>query len=527
MSTASATAAHCAPLVHVGECRQAQAFADLGEHRQRRREAHARPRAAVGGAVRLVEGGLVDEPDSEPPGDLLERGRRLERYAHGSPWRRGPRSGRAGGRCRKRTEPAATTGGGFEIGHARGSIRFRARGSKRPTAWTSGRGQGAWRKLCGRASDGRVPAADEASCNPIVPKFGHEDNKIDHGQFNTNSSALQAIGEASTLKADHTLGDAAVARFRRERPLHRAVTRRTSFSTGSNELPAKLGAVIVVAKGRRFSRAAPSPIAGLDASIPVMVRRRPAALTHGTLAGLRDRPRSRPSANLRRRASFGVRPRNQGISNACRLALWREAGAWLLSRASDRELRLLRPRTHRRELRDTAEGRAGKRRRRRRPGERLRRATSPAWSADRDRRRIRLRGPVRPRRGRAARSAAAAPEAIRRAGEAGPGCEPRSTIVLQPEQRRTRAPALMVETASAPGGAPRSRRRPVAERRESVRESGGGRGRCRQAARGLRRSDPLGPATSTRQLLERPRPQTRLRPGRLREPALGRRGSWP
>ena len=49
-------------LVHVGDHRQAEAFADVGEHRQRRREPQP-PRARARGAVRLVEGRLVDEPD--------------------------------------------------------------------------------------------------------------------------------------------------------------------------------------------------------------------------------------------------------------------------------------------------------------------------------------------------------------------------------------------------------------------------------------------------------------------------------
>ena len=40
------------------------------------------PRGAAGaGAVRLVERGLVDEPDADPAGDLLERRRHLERVA--------------------------------------------------------------------------------------------------------------------------------------------------------------------------------------------------------------------------------------------------------------------------------------------------------------------------------------------------------------------------------------------------------------------------------------------------------------
>ena len=64
-------------LVHVGDDREAKRLADLREHRQRRVE----PDAALArerGAVRLVEGGLVDEAQPEPPRDLLQRRRHLQ-----------------------------------------------------------------------------------------------------------------------------------------------------------------------------------------------------------------------------------------------------------------------------------------------------------------------------------------------------------------------------------------------------------------------------------------------------------------
>jgi hypothetical protein len=77
MSAASATRA-LAGVVHVGDHGQAEALADLGEHRQRAVEPDAAP-AAERGAVGLVERGLVDQPDAEPPADLLEPGRHLQR----------------------------------------------------------------------------------------------------------------------------------------------------------------------------------------------------------------------------------------------------------------------------------------------------------------------------------------------------------------------------------------------------------------------------------------------------------------
>ena len=57
-------------LVHVGDHRQADRLADFGEDRQRRLEPQP-ARARAGGAVRLVERRLVDEPDPEPRRDLL------------------------------------------------------------------------------------------------------------------------------------------------------------------------------------------------------------------------------------------------------------------------------------------------------------------------------------------------------------------------------------------------------------------------------------------------------------------------
>ena len=77
-STASAACGALADLVHVGQHRQADDLADLGEDRQRLAEAEA-PAGARRGAVGLVEGGLVDEADVQPPGDLLERSCGLQR----------------------------------------------------------------------------------------------------------------------------------------------------------------------------------------------------------------------------------------------------------------------------------------------------------------------------------------------------------------------------------------------------------------------------------------------------------------
>jgi hypothetical protein len=58
--------------VHVREHRQAERVADFREYRQSRLHADA-ARAAARGAVRLVEGRLVDEADLQPAGDFLER----------------------------------------------------------------------------------------------------------------------------------------------------------------------------------------------------------------------------------------------------------------------------------------------------------------------------------------------------------------------------------------------------------------------------------------------------------------------
>ena len=65
-------------VVHVGQRGQAGDLADLGEHRQR----GLQPQAACGaggGAVRLVERGLIDQGDVQPLGDLPKRVGGLQR----------------------------------------------------------------------------------------------------------------------------------------------------------------------------------------------------------------------------------------------------------------------------------------------------------------------------------------------------------------------------------------------------------------------------------------------------------------
>ena len=65
-------------LVDIGEHRHADALADFGEDRQRPFEADA-ARTLAAGAVRLVERGLVDEPDAEMIGELLQALRHFKR----------------------------------------------------------------------------------------------------------------------------------------------------------------------------------------------------------------------------------------------------------------------------------------------------------------------------------------------------------------------------------------------------------------------------------------------------------------
>src|SRR5262249_18635337 len=65
-------------LMHVGEHRNAELRTDLGEDRQRLLEPHA-ARALAAGAVRLVEGGLVDEADLQPGRNFLQRRGYFER----------------------------------------------------------------------------------------------------------------------------------------------------------------------------------------------------------------------------------------------------------------------------------------------------------------------------------------------------------------------------------------------------------------------------------------------------------------
>ena len=61
----------------VGEDRQIEFLANVGEDGKRLFEAKA-ALAGKAGAVRLVEGGLVNEADPELPGDLLELSRHHE-----------------------------------------------------------------------------------------------------------------------------------------------------------------------------------------------------------------------------------------------------------------------------------------------------------------------------------------------------------------------------------------------------------------------------------------------------------------
>ena len=65
-------------VVHVGEHRNFQRVADLGEDGQRRVEADA-ARTLGRGAVGLVEGGLVDEADADARRDFLQRRRHFQR----------------------------------------------------------------------------------------------------------------------------------------------------------------------------------------------------------------------------------------------------------------------------------------------------------------------------------------------------------------------------------------------------------------------------------------------------------------
>ncbi len=65
-------------LVDIREHGQAERGADLGKDRQRLLQADPARRGCAG-AVGLVERGLVDEPNAEPRGDLLQRSRHLER----------------------------------------------------------------------------------------------------------------------------------------------------------------------------------------------------------------------------------------------------------------------------------------------------------------------------------------------------------------------------------------------------------------------------------------------------------------
>ena len=90
-------------LVHVGQHRQAEALADFGEDRQRRREPDPALRPAAG-PVGLVERGLEHEADVAPLRDLLQRASRPPARARGFRAGRGRRSGRAADRRRRTTE---------------------------------------------------------------------------------------------------------------------------------------------------------------------------------------------------------------------------------------------------------------------------------------------------------------------------------------------------------------------------------------------------------------------------------------
>ena len=124
MSTASATRAHCVGFVHVGQHRQAELGSDFGEDRQRRIEADA-ARAFRAGAVGLVEGGLVDEPDAEPRRRSPSSADAISSAcARLSSWH-GPAINASGKALPKRAEPTLTIG--FGINRLSTGLAFRGR----------------------------------------------------------------------------------------------------------------------------------------------------------------------------------------------------------------------------------------------------------------------------------------------------------------------------------------------------------------------------------------------------------------
>ena len=86
-------------LVHVGQHRQAELVADLGEDRQRLRRGRCRARRRAG-AVRLVERGLVDEPDADAARRSPSAPTPSRAHARGSRARTARRSAPAAARCR-------------------------------------------------------------------------------------------------------------------------------------------------------------------------------------------------------------------------------------------------------------------------------------------------------------------------------------------------------------------------------------------------------------------------------------------
>ena len=131
-SAACATCRALRRLVHVGEHRDfsvSRISAKIGSAALEPDAARARP----AGAVRLVERGLVDEPDADASRDLLQRGGHFQRVLRGSRARTGPRSARAAmhcrnARCRRSRWGLARTSGDLAQPGCRRSTRASASG---------------------------------------------------------------------------------------------------------------------------------------------------------------------------------------------------------------------------------------------------------------------------------------------------------------------------------------------------------------------------------------------------------------